>query len=241
MLLAVEQAAVRSWPALETAAIDGWLWRYASGGSQRANSVSALAFTGADVEAAVREAERRYRASGAQAWFTVTEVSAPGDLDTRLAALGYLRSHDHVTMVKEVAVGAAIPEGIELSGEPTPEWMAVYLTGLSDNRRAIAPTILAGLPMPRTFIACRRQGAVVGSGLTVPDGDVASVQCMATLPAARRAGSARRVLAAIETEAARRGCRLLYLQTECANTPAVALYESFGFRVGGRYHLRWKP
>jgi ribosomal protein S18 acetylase RimI-like enzyme len=64
---------------------------------------------------------------------------------------------------------------------------------------------------------------------------------MATLPAARRAGSARHVLAAIEAEAARHSCRLLYLQTECANTPAVALYESFGFRVGGRYHLRWKP
>jgi N-acetylglutamate synthase len=240
-LIAVEQAAVRSWPALETANIEGWLWRYASGGSQRANSVSALAFAGADVEAAVREAERRYRAKGAQCWFTVTEVSAPADLDARLAELGYQRSHDHVTMVKEVAAGGAIPEGIGLSDKPTPEWMAVYLTGLSDNRRAIAPTILAGLPAPRTFIACRREGAVVGSGLTVPDGEVASVQCMATLPAARRAGCARRVLAAIEAEAAGRGCRLLYLQTECANTPAVTLYESFGFRIGGRYHLRWKP
>jgi ribosomal protein S18 acetylase RimI-like enzyme len=64
---------------------------------------------------------------------------------------------------------------------------------------------------------------------------------MATLPASRRTGCARRVLAAIEAEAARRGCRLLYLQTECANTAAVALYEGFGFHVAGRYHLRWKP
>jgi ribosomal protein S18 acetylase RimI-like enzyme len=240
-LIAIEQAAVRSWPALETADIEGWLWRHASGGSQRANSVSALAFAGRDVEAAIREAERRYRAKGAQCWFTVTEVSEPGDLDGRLAALGYQRSHDHVTMVKEVEVGAVTPDDVELSEEPTPEWIAVYLTGLSDDRRAIAPTILAGLPAPRTFIACRHAGAVAGTGLTVPDGDIASVQCMATLPAARRAGCARRVLAAIEAEAARRGCRLLYLQTECANTPAVTLYESFGFRVGGRYHLRWKP
>ena len=71
-LIAIEQAAVRSWPALETADIDGWLWRYASGGSQRANSVSALAFTGRDVEAAICEAERRYGAKGAPCWFTVT-------------------------------------------------------------------------------------------------------------------------------------------------------------------------
>jgi ribosomal protein S18 acetylase RimI-like enzyme len=240
-LIAIEQAAVRSWPALETADIDGWLWRCASGGSQRANSVSALAFAGRDVEAAIREADRRYRARGAPCWFTVTEASEPSDLDARLAALGYQRSHDHVTMVKEVASGAVTSDQVELSDSPTPEWMAVYLTGLSDSRKAVAPTILAGLPAPRAFVACRQGGAVVGSGLTVPDGELASVQCMATLPAARRTGCARRVLAAIQAEAARRGCRLLYLQTECANTPAVTLYESFGFRIGGRYHLRWKP
>ena len=69
-LLAIEQAAVRSWPALETAGIDGWLWRHASGGSLRANSVAALAFTGASVGAAIAEAERRYRARGAPCRFT---------------------------------------------------------------------------------------------------------------------------------------------------------------------------
>ena len=61
---------------------------------------------------------------------------------------------------------------------------------------------------------------------------------MATLPAARRQGCARVVLRAIEAQAATRGCRRLYLQTECANVAAIALYESFGFRVAGRYHIR---
>ena len=240
-LLAIEQAAVRSWPALETGDIDGWLWRYASGGSLRANSVAALAFTGASVESAIAEAEARYRAKGAPCRFTVAEVSVPGDLDRRLEALGYARNQDHVTMAKDVGPAEAMPGDVELAADPTPEWLAVYLSGVSADRKAIAPTILAGLPAPRAYLACRRAGAVVGSGLTIPDGDLASVQCMATLPAARRTGCARRVLAAIQAEAARRGCRLLYLQTECANTPAVMLYESFGFRVGGRYHLRWKP
>src|SRR5947207_3058700 len=49
-LLAIERAAVAAWPALETADIDGWLWRYSGGGSQRANSVSALAFQGGVAE-----------------------------------------------------------------------------------------------------------------------------------------------------------------------------------------------
>ena len=119
-LLAIEHAAVRSWPALETADIDGWLWRYASGGSQRANSVAALAFTGSNVEPAIEEAERRYRAKGAPCRFTISEVSTPGDLDARLERRGYARSDDHLTMAKEVTAAAPMPGGVEPSSEPSP-------------------------------------------------------------------------------------------------------------------------
>ena len=105
-LLAIEQAAVRSWPALETADIEGWLWGFASGGSLRANSVAALAFGGSSVDVALAEAERRYRARNAPCRFTITEVNEPSDLDCRLAALGYVRSEDHVTMAKAVAAGS---------------------------------------------------------------------------------------------------------------------------------------
>lgn len=240
-LIAIEWAAVRSWPALETADIDGWLWRYASGGSQRANSVAALAFAGTNVETAIEEAERRYRAKGAPCRFTVSEVSTPVGLDARLDRRGYRRSDDHLTMAKDVAAAAPMPGGVELSFEATPEWMSVYLTGLSADRKAVAPAILAGLPAQRSFLSCRREGAVVGSGLTVADGAFASVQCMATLPAARRQGCAQAVLGAIEAQAAARGCRQLYLQAEAANVAAIALYERFGFHVAGRYHLRMKP
>jgi ribosomal protein S18 acetylase RimI-like enzyme len=237
----IEAAAVRSWPALETADIEGWLWRFASGGSLRANSVSTLSFRGSDVEAAVRDAERRYRVKGLPCLFTVTEVSEPGDLDGRLAAMGYALGEAHVTMAKAIA-GSPMrsPADVLLSGDPTLEWLTVYLGGLSPNRREVAPAILAGLPTRRVHFSCRRAGAVVGSGLSVADGNLASVQCMATLATARRQGCARAVLAAIEAWAAAEGCTHLYLQAETANTAAIALYETFGFRIAGRYHLRTK-
>jgi N-acetylglutamate synthase len=240
MLRAIEQAAVRSWPALETADIGGWLWRYASGGSQRANSVSTLDFAGADFDGAVREAERRYAANSAPCQFTVTQVSEPAELDQRLADLGYERGHDHLTMMKPLAAAAMPPADVEVSAEPSPEWLAIYLSGLSGNRRAVAPTILSGLPHPRASFSCRRDGAVVASGLSVADGQLASVQCMATLASARRQGCAASVLRAIEAWATGQRCEYLYLQAEAANTGAIALYEGFGFRVAGLYHLRWK-
>jgi ribosomal protein S18 acetylase RimI-like enzyme len=243
LLAEMEAAAVRSWPALETARLDGWLWRYASGGSLRANSVATLAFCSTDFEAAVLEAERRYRANGALCRLTVTDVSEPGDIDARLAALGYARGADHVTMAKQVGAagsGGGASVDVAMSADPRPEWLSVYLSGLAPNRREVAPAILAGLPAHRAYFLCRRAGAVVGSGLSVADGHLASVQCMATLANARRRGCAKAVLAAIEAWAATQGCTHLYLQAEAANTAAIALYEGCGFRVAGRYHVRMK-
>jgi ribosomal protein S18 acetylase RimI-like enzyme len=241
LLAEIEAAAVRSWPALETADIDGWLWRYASGGSFRANSVSALAFRGADPDAAVRAAEVRYAARGAPCRFTITKVSEPGDIDLRLAALGYARGDEHVTMAKAIAASApAAHEDVVVSANQSPEWLAVYLAGLSPDRRQVAPAILAGLPSRRGFLSFRRAGAVIGSGLSVADGPLASVQCMATLASARRQGVARAVLTAIEAWAAAQGCTHLYLQAESANAAAIPLYEAVGFRVVGRYHVRTK-
>jgi ribosomal protein S18 acetylase RimI-like enzyme len=242
----IEAASVRSWPAPETAAIEGWLWRYASGGSLRANSVATLAFSDGDVDAAIREAERRYRKRGAPCRFTICGVSEPGDLDARLAALGYARGADHVTMAKAVGgsgsagPGVVAPADVELAGDPTPGWLAIYLAGLTPSRRAAAPTLLAGLPEQRAYFSCRRGGEVVGSGLSVADGPLASIQCMATLAALRRQGCARSILAAIEAWAAAQGCTHLYLQAEAANAGAIALYEGVGFRVAGQYHVRTK-
>jgi ribosomal protein S18 acetylase RimI-like enzyme len=241
LLPAIEAAAARAWPALETAGIDGWIWRYASGGSLRANSVSTLRFLGADIGKAVRDAERRYRAKSAPCRFTVTDVSRPADLDERLAAMGYARGEEHVTMAKAIAGAAARgPADVVVSADPIPEWLVVYLAGLSPDRRAVAPAILAGLPARRAYFSCRRSGSVIGSGLSVAEGDLASVQCMATLAGARRQGSARSVLSAIEAWAAAQGCTHLYLQAESANAPAIGLYESFGFCTAGKYHVRTK-
>jgi GNAT superfamily N-acetyltransferase len=240
-LAEIEAAAVRSWPALETADVDGWLWRYASGGSRRANSVSTLSFLGADFEEAVRAAERRYRSKGAPCRFTITEVSEPGDVDARLAAMGYVRGEDHVTMAKAIAGPTpSAAADVMLSAHLTPEWLAVYLSGLTPDRREAAPAILAGLPACRAHVSCGRAGAVVGSGLSVADGPLASVQGMVTLASARRQGCASAVLSAIEAWAAAQGCTQLYLQAETANSGAIALYERFGFRTAGRYHLRTK-
>jgi N-acetylglutamate synthase len=237
----IEAAAVRGWPARETAAVDGWLWRHASGGSIRANSVAALAYGGADLDASIDRIEALSHARGVAACFTISDVSAPSNLDAHLAARGYIRGADHVTMAKRVNRATPLPGDVNIAPRPSPGWLNAYLSGLSADRRPVAPDILKRLPTSALYVGARSDGQIISSGLTISDGKVASVQCMATLPDAQRQGGAARVLHAIEYCAARGGQTALYLQTGDDNTGAQALYRRAGFAIIGRYHTRTKP
>ena len=234
----IEAAAVRGWPALETAPFNGWLWRHSSGGSTRANSVAALAFTGHDPVTAIAAVEAHCQARHLAVCFTVSDVSLPTGLDAHLEARGYARGDSCVTMAKNVDATTALPVDVEVATQPTVQWMTVYLSGLSENRRAAAPHIIERLPTGAMFISASTDGQVTSSGLTVGDGSVASVQCMATLQAAQRRGGAQRVLQTIEHLAARDGRRALYLQTGEDNVAARSLYARAGYYEIGRYHTR---
>jgi len=76
----VERLHVRAWPALETAIIHGWLWRYSGGGSQRANSVSTVDFAGGDPADALDEVEARYRARNATVRIHTYDLSTPAGI-----------------------------------------------------------------------------------------------------------------------------------------------------------------
>ena len=205
----------------------------------RANSASALDYTGADLDRSLSDVAAFYRARGAIPRFTMTDVSLPAGLDAALERRGWRRHGEHVTMARELGETAA-PPGIPVLTHtvPTPEWCRVYLEGLSPDRRAVAPLLVERVPGPRMFFSAVRDGTVIASGLSVLDGRLASVQCMATLASARRTGAARAVLAAIEAYARGGGACRLYLQTDVANAAAMTLYGSIGFTVAGRYHTR---
>ena len=237
-LLAIEQASVRGWPARDTELIDGWLARASSGTSVRANSVAVLAWTGADLGAAIQRVGAFYRHHGDLARFTISDASVPVGLDDALERAGWRRGIDHVTMAKDVAARTDTSGSVLEADEPDSAWYDVYLSGVTAERRTIAPQLIGRVPRPRTFFSAVREGRVIGSGLSVVDGPLASVQCMATLAEARRAGAAGSILAAIEAHAVRHGARRLYLQAETANRNALSLYMRFGFTVIGRYHTR---
>jgi len=87
----------------------------------------------------------------------------------------------------------------------------------------------------RIFIA-ERAGEAVGCCALIPTEDGVEVCKMTVTPAARGLGLARRLLDACEVFAREAGSGRLYLETNSALRPAIALYESAGF-----VHLPARP
>lgn len=225
----MEQLHVRAWPARETTPIDGWLWRYSGGGSQRANAVSTVDFTGRSATGALDAAEALYRARGAATRVHTFPAGSPPELAAILAARGYRRGETTLTMLKAIEAGAGRGIEVEATSSATADWLEIYLGAISEDRRAANRAILARIPPPRVFLLCRRDGRAVSTALCVAEDGLAVIECVATRRDARRRGGAETVLAAVEAWAARAGARLLGLQVGAANVPALALYGRLGF------------
>jgi N-acetylglutamate synthase len=238
LLLQIEHAGVHAWPALEWEDIDGWRWRFSDGGSQRANSVSALDFCGSDCDAAIVEAERRYAARGVKAMFQVSDVATPGDLDRRLAARGYTINDPCTTLIRDIDRTQPTVDGVEYFDQATTEWFDCYASVLTPERKRTAPRILAGIPRDSAFCALRRDGRVVATALAVPFEGIVVAECVATLAEARGSGAASLVMRGLEAWAAAKGCTISALQALQKNAPAQALYQRLGYRRFGSYHLR---
>jgi GNAT superfamily N-acetyltransferase len=224
----MERAHVKAWPALRTERVDGWLWRRSGGGSQRANSVSTVEYTGTDPVLSLEKVEALYRSNGAPARVQCFAASRPADLSTVLAERGYTEGEATLTMVKSPEALQPGPK-VEISDEATPEWLRVYLGVITENRRAVNQKIIEAIPGPRAFFAHRHEGSIVSTALSVVHEDCAVIECVATRENARGKGGAISVLSALEAWARRQHARLLGLQVSEENLPALSVYRRLGF------------
>jgi ribosomal protein S18 acetylase RimI-like enzyme len=125
---------------------------------------------------------------------------------------------------------ATLPPGradarVELLAEPDDAWIALWAGSRGFSDSVTARALLAGSPGATVF--ARVAGVAVGRA--VADGDRLGITSMVTVPAARRRGLARAIVATFVAWARERGCTTGLLQVERDNTAAQALYAAFGF------------
>ncbi|MBU2410552.1 MAG: GNAT family N-acetyltransferase, partial [Gammaproteobacteria bacterium] len=84
---ALEERAFNAWPARETIACGGWIFRHSGGYTKRANSANAVE-PGASFAGVREAAEAFYARHGLPAVFRLSPLAAP-DADRELDAAGY--------------------------------------------------------------------------------------------------------------------------------------------------------
>jgi ribosomal protein S18 acetylase RimI-like enzyme len=236
----IEAAAVAAWPAVETAAIDGWLWRHSGGGSHRANSVATLAFRGSSLGGSIARAEALFRARGGAPQFQLSSVSEPTGLDEALAARGYAKVAPVITMARRIGRTAPIPDGVDWAAGPDDDWLAAYGGVLDAARLSVASAILARVPADRAFVSFRQAGVTVSTCLGVAHHGYVCIQCVATRADRRRQGGAGQVIAGVEAWAGVMRAHTIFLQVAADNAAAIPLYERAGFTPIGQIHYRLK-
>jgi GNAT superfamily N-acetyltransferase len=133
----------------------------------------------------------------------------------------------HVGVIQVVEGRIDVEPGRTLVAALLDELRAIYG---EEDEDAPSPDDLA---RPKgVFLVASRDGEVVGCGGIKHFADgIGEVKRMYVVPAARRTGVARAVLAEVEAEARRRGYREIRLETGLKQPEAIALYQSAGFEL----------
>ena len=240
----LEEAALNAWPSLETVYYDGWLLRFADGFTRRANSVNPVYSSMLPAAVKVRHCEALYASRGLPSVFKMTPFSEPQGLDDLLETYGYRRAG--VTSVQTLALDSlkwtTISENLTIREKPDEEWLANYclFNGVSDARRALMERMLAAVIPTTAYAMLRNGGEPVALGLAVRERDLVGLFDITTAPDMRGRGFGTQLIGALLEWGAQEGARHAYLQVMLSNSPALALYDKFGFAEVYRYWYRVK-
>lgn len=237
---AVEPCAIAAWPARATLEIGGWLLRFTDGFSHRGNSVAALGFEGADLQAQIALVEIAYFARGLTPLFQITPLTRPPNLEATLIARGYLRDSPTNVMVADAVKGEA--SGVTLTREPDASFKTLVVSGSHSPADGCERLdVLSRIAAPHIFASIHENGNVIACGMCTAMNGWGGINLMRTHPDHRRKGHAARILAALASWAGQQGAAKLYLQVEEANAPACALYAKAGFADAYSYRFYRAP
>jgi ribosomal protein S18 acetylase RimI-like enzyme len=240
--LAIERAGLRAWPAIEMEWDGSWVCRAANGYTRRANSVQCFdPADDGDIPTRVDAACRWFGERGLTPVFRVNLLTGPSLL-AHLDAEGWHSESPSRLMAMPLGPLVADPRGAVLAIDD-PAFLDAQrrLRGYDEARLAKLQAILAAMRVPaRGVVMWSADGRPVASAvMAIADGIVVTGNVV-TAAAERRRGLGSALMRTGLAWAREGGANAAALNVEADNAPAVALYESLGYRAQYDYVYRVK-
>jgi GNAT superfamily N-acetyltransferase len=247
-ITSLEQIAAEAWQPLESETLGGWELRAAAGFTGRANSVLPLGDPGLPLDAALATVAHWYAERSLPA---TVQLPLPlrADLDAALADRGWQRHGavavlvcdlDPLRMAAHRAPRPAPPATVGVSTSPDQAWLATFRYGDTPVPDVAVP-MMTNTDQP-LFVSVR---GTTGDTLGIARGAITrrwlGITAVEVAPGSRRQGLGRQLIAALAEEAARQGCRHVWLQVAHDNPGARALYDQLGFVAHHDYVYRQQP
>jgi GNAT superfamily N-acetyltransferase len=232
----LERLSDLTWPADEIKEIGKWRLRISDGFTMRANSVLP---TGAgpfgepnlDIGTAVDEVVKIYQAKVLTPTFTLP-LPLYEELDHYLAGLGWkvkIGAEYLVNDIPEILELESVDFQIEISAEPSPEWLAVQ--GDHQLERIMRN-------YPARYAQVKYEGKLVGIGRIATYEKWSLATRVFVDPEFRGKGIGTLLMRALMAAAKDEGATKVGLQVDSENGAGLALYKSMGFRFHHSYNYR---
>lgn len=239
----LEELGLNAWPALSSLLYDGWVLRFGSGFTRRANSVNPLYASSLPLEEKIGVCEAAYARRNQPTVFKLTRASQPPTLDGVLEAAGYqAQATTSVQAADLTAQSLALDPAISLTEHVTDEWLAdqAVLVGGPEAERRIERLMLESIVPPKAFASLREAGTPLALGVAVAEHGYVGLSSIVTAIEARNQGLGRRLVGHLLAWGQRQGAHTAHLAVMVDNAPALRLYARFGFREAYRYWYRVK-
>lgn len=223
--------------------IDGWLVRSSPGKAKRSRCVNAIAAGRLALEHRMALAAEVYADAGLPLIVRITPFSAPGDLDSALAARGLRRfdeTHVLVGDLERMELDHPLPAGTKLQAAAADDFARIIggLRGSPEPQQHAHAARLAASPVPyRGWLLCD-DDAVLACGQTAREGTWVGLYDVHTRVSERGRGLSLALCAAMLRHSRDLGACHAYLQVDSGNAPALAVYRRLGFEPGYDYHYR---
>lgn len=241
--LTIERAGLKAWPGIEVEWDGQWVRRASNGYTKRANSVQCFdPADDTDVADRVAAARRWFERRGLPPVFRTNLLSAPA-LVAELDRQGWAHIEPSLLMAMPLASVEADAHGRAVQLDD-PAFLAAQqrLWGYDDQKLERLRALVAQYEVPATGIVLDApDGRPVATALLAIADGIAIAGNVVTAAAERRKGHAAALMRTGLAWAKAAGARVAALNVVAGNAPALALYESLGYRRQYDYVYRVPP